>query len=260
MDENTPLESGDVKIETPVERDPIEQRALDMGWRPKEEFDGAEEDFIDAKEFVRRKPLFDRIEQQSREVKNLHKALSAFKEHYTKVEEAAYNKAVKELQAKQKDALRDGDVDSFYSIQEEIDAAKEQVSSVKEAIPDIPQPAEVNPVFLEWKARNSWYESQRHMRTYADELGTKLAQEGMTPNAVLREVEKAVRKEFPNKFVNPNRERPGAVEAGGSGGKTPKGEATILTDQERRIMNTLVAQGVITKEKYIADLKKAKGE
>ena len=37
--------------------DPIETRALEMGWRPKEEFDGNEEDFIDAKEFVRRKPL-----------------------------------------------------------------------------------------------------------------------------------------------------------------------------------------------------------
>lgn len=243
----------------PVELSPIEQRAVEMGWRPKENFEGDEDDFIDAKEFVRRKPLFDRIEHQSKEVKNLHKALTAFKEHYTKVEEAAYNKAVKDLQVRQKDALKEGDVDSYYSIQEEIDAAKEQVSTAKQAIPDIPQPAEVNPVFLEWKTRNSWYDSASYMRTFADEYGTKLANQGMQPNEVLREVEKAVRKEFPNKFSNPNRDRPG-LESGNTGGRAPKGDTMVLSDQERRIMNTLVTQGVITKEKYIADLKKAKGE
>ena len=41
----------------PKELSAIEQRAIEMGWRPQEEFNGDEEDFIDAKEFVRRKNI-----------------------------------------------------------------------------------------------------------------------------------------------------------------------------------------------------------
>ena len=37
-----------------VELSEIEVKAMNMGWRPIEEFDGPEDEFIDAKEFVRR--------------------------------------------------------------------------------------------------------------------------------------------------------------------------------------------------------------
>ena len=40
----------------------VEQKAIEMGWKPKDNFDGEETDFIDAAEFVRRKPLFDKID------------------------------------------------------------------------------------------------------------------------------------------------------------------------------------------------------
>ena len=48
---------------------PIEEKAIQMGWRPKDQFEGDEEEFIDAKEFVRRQPLFDRIENQNKQLK-----------------------------------------------------------------------------------------------------------------------------------------------------------------------------------------------
>lgn len=62
---------------TPEEKAPeytkIELEAMDMGWRPKSEFNGDEDDFIDAKEFVRRKPLFDKIDSTTRELSNLRR-------------------------------------------------------------------------------------------------------------------------------------------------------------------------------------------
>ena len=72
----------------------VELRAMEMGWRPKEEYNGDEENFIDAKEFVRRKPLFDKIEHQGKQIKAVTKALEALKTHYTRVEEAAVQKAI----------------------------------------------------------------------------------------------------------------------------------------------------------------------
>lgn len=238
----------------------IEQRALEMGWRPKEEFDGSEDDFIDAKEFVRRKPLFDKIETQSREIKKVHKALEEFKHHYSKVEESAYRKAVSDLKAKQKEALKDGDVDEFYKIQEELDTANEAVVALKQQQNDVPAVAEEAPQFVEWKSKNPWYNSMPHMKVYADDYGTKLARQGMAPEQVLKAVEKAVREEFPNKFRNPNKDKPGAVEASSGKSGARKGAEYELDDRERKIMNTLVSSGAVTKDQYIADLKKVKGE
>ena len=83
----------------------IEEKAISMGWRPKEQFEGDEEEFIDAKEFVRRQPLFDRIESQNKQLKNVTKALEALKTHYTRVEEAAVQKAINQLKAQRKSCL-----------------------------------------------------------------------------------------------------------------------------------------------------------
>ena len=67
--------------------DPFVERALELGWRPQEEWTGPEEEFIDAKEFVRRQPLFEKIEAQSREIRAVKQGLDALKTHHAKVKE-----------------------------------------------------------------------------------------------------------------------------------------------------------------------------
>ena len=78
---------------------PIEEKALEMGWRPQEEWDGEPEDFIDAKEFVRRQPLFDKIEQTTKALKDLKKGHEALIQHHLKVKETEYNRALETLKA-----------------------------------------------------------------------------------------------------------------------------------------------------------------
>ena len=98
------------------------------------------------------------------------------------------------------------------------------------------------------------------MRAFADEFGNKLAQQGVSPSDVLKQVEQAVRKEFPNKFVNPNKEHAPNVEQPKGGNKpTGKDSDSFMNEQERKVMNDLVRSGLLTKEKYIADLKAVKG-
>lgn len=249
--------------ETPAPQvDPIEQRALEMGWRPKEEFEGDEVDFIDAKEFVRRKPLFEKIEHQSRELKAVRRALDAFKEHYTTVQKTEYEKALRDVKAAQKQALTDGDLDKYHALGEAKDQVEEEARQALQAAEKIQveEQPQTNPVFAQWVNRNPWYASQQHMRVFADEVGLRLAQSGLSPEEVLKKVEIEVRKEFPTKFRNPNKDGAPSVE-GKVQTKGAKGsaESVELTEQERQIMNTLVRGGHITKEKYLADLKAAKG-
>lgn len=246
----------------PVDNTPqyteIEQKALDMGWRPKDQFEGSEDDFIDAKEFVRRQPLFDKISQTGRELKEVRKALEAFKTHYTTVKETEYNRALDSLKAARKVALTDGDGDRFEALDEEIKSVEKQAEAIREQqnIPIAPEPPQE---FVNWQNANKWYTEVRYMREFADDYGLRLSKQGMAPADVLKAVVVAVKKEFPHKFVNPN--KAAAPEVGeNKGGSTQKSSSSesALTDQERQIMNTLVRGGHITKEKYLADLAEAK--
>jgi hypothetical protein len=234
----------------------MESQALQMGWRPKEEFNGPEDAFIDAKEFVRRQPLFDKISQQSREIKEVRKALEAFKLHYTTVKETEYNRALDQLKDARKAALSDGDGDRFEAIDKEIKNVETQVTAIKQAqeIPLVKDEV-VHPEFQAWQNQNRWYTETKYMREYADEYGAKLAASGMTPSDVLQAVSKAVKKEFPHKFVNANKAGAPNVESGSTGGKSGgKFTEANLTDFQRQVMNTLVRSGTLTKEKYLADI------
>ena len=106
----------------------------------------------------------------------------------------------------------------------------------------------------------NWYGTTSYMRKFADEIGAELASKGIAPTEVLKQVEQAVRKEFPTKFVNPNKEHAPNVEQP-KGGNKPAGKDSdsFMNEQERKVMNDLVRSGLLTKEKYIADLKAVKG-
>src|SRR5690349_15603602 len=103
---------------------------MEMGWNP--EFDGPDEDFIDAKEFVRRKPLFDKIEHQSKELKQVKTALEALKVYATTANETAYKKALSDLKSARKVALTEGDGDKFEIIDNQIKDAEKQVAELQQ--------------------------------------------------------------------------------------------------------------------------------
>lgn len=242
------------------QNDPIIERARELGWRPKEEFSGSDEDFIDADEFVRRQPLFEKIELETRRSKKLQRELEQFKQHYLKVEEAAYKRALNDLKAQRKQALREGDVDLVEQLEDRIEQEKQNFEETQRAAAVEQQPT-VHPEFEAWVDRNRWYNTEAHMRVFADQEGTRLSQQGLAPSEVLKQVEQLVRKEFPNKFSNQRRSEPSAVAAPRAGGKAPKADPieAELSDMERKIMNDLVRGGHITKEQYLADYKKVKG-
>lgn len=261
MTEEVEGQEGQEATQEVVEPSPIEQKALEMGWRPKDEFDGDEEDFIDAKEFVRRKPLFERIEHQSKELKAVRKALEEFKGHYSKVQETEYKRALSELKATQRAALAEGDIEKYHALNEAIDEVQDEAKELAQERDNIQVVEEVvDPRFQVWANRNPWYQSSPGMRNYADEVGKRLQAQGLPPLEILQKVEAAVKKEFAHKFTNPNRASAPAVE--GSAKRTSSVRDDFeLNDQEKKIMHTLTSgpNALLTKEQYIKDLKAAKG-
>lgn len=256
MDEDIQQEQVEQK-----ELSPIEEQAMRMGWRPKEEFSGNEDDFIDAKEFVRRKPLFDKIEHQGKQIKAVTRALDEFKQHYTKVEQVAVEKAIQQLKHARKEALSEGDGDRFELIDDQIKNAEHQLRQI-EVTKNTPvvDNSEPHPDFVAFKNRNGWYTQDAELTQFADKLGLGLSSTGMEPTEVLQEIEKQVRTRYPDKFRNKNKEAAPDTENSRNQGKPSKKEDdSFMSETDKKVMNDLVRQGVLTREEYIRDLKKIKG-
>jgi len=235
---------------------PAEEQALDSGWVPKDQYKGEEHKWVDAGEFLRRGELFKKIEDQSKQLKDVRNALNEMKKLHSQVREVEYKRALASLREQKKQALLDGDADAVIDVDERIDLVKDEVAQLK-AEPAVQEPT-THPEFEVWVSQNNWYQSSSPMRAFADALGKDLAGAGNSPAEVLRKVAAEVRKEFPHKFQNPNRDKPGAVETGRNSG-TSSGSKFVLSDDERRAMNTFVRQGVMTEKEYIDQIKKVRG-
>lgn len=249
---------GNEQVHEPT---PVELQAMEAGWVPKDKYSGEEHKWVDAGEFLRRGELFKKIEDQSRQLKDVRSALNEMKKLHSQVREVEYQRALDALKAQKKAALLDGDADAVIAADERIDLVKEQVRQFQnEPAASVQEESGAqHPEFVAWTEQNSWYKSSAPMKAFADALGQDLARAGNSPSEVLRKVAAEVRKEFPNRFRNPNQDKPGAVESGGNSGasRAPKFQ---LTDDERRVGNTFVRQGVFKSlDEYAAEIKKVRG-
>lgn len=232
----------------------IEQKALDQGWRPKDEWDGEPDQWRSAREFLDRGELFKKIDEQNRIIKQTRSDFEDLAKHYSKVQKVEYERALATLKAQKKEALQEGDADAVVNIDDQIADVKAQMKAEAEKPSQVP--AQLNPIFVAWQERNGWYTANEAMRAYADRVGNSLI--GQPPEEILAEVERRVKKEFAHKFENPRRERPSAVE-GGTNKSSGKKEEFPLTDQQRRVAQKLIKTiPGFTMEKYIADLKNVK--
>lgn len=254
--------STEVSQQETTQVDPYEAAAREQGWRPKEEFEGDESKWRPAKEFVERGELFGKIDTLGKELKETKKALKMLQEHHSKVKETEFNRAVTELKSLQKKHLEEGNSDEYLKTTELLTDLKAE-QKAREVLNQ--QQAEqnknqVDPRFVTWQEKNQWYTKDAEMRQFADTLGLGYAQAnpGIEPDVVLEYVSQQIKKTFKDKFENPNRTKPSAVE-GGSAATNSKKDTVDLTDDERRVMNTFVRQGIMTKDEYIAQVKAMRG-
>jgi nicotinamidase-related amidase len=257
--ENAPelTPGSDAPKDEPKQLTAAEQKAAEQGWVPQEEWEGDPEQWRPAKEFLDRGELFKKIEDQNRTIKEFKRALDDLKGHHAKTRETEYKRALDTLKAQKLQALEEGDAKSVMDIDDQIDLVKDEQRKLATQVQQ-PQTGETNPEFVAWVDRNKWYEQNENMKIFADALGQRLAMAGKPASAVLAEVERQVREEFPHKFKNPNREKPGAVE--GSTNKGGKGNTELqLSDEERRVMQRFVRTGVMTEKQYMEELKRVKG-
>lgn len=229
----------------------VEQQALELGWQPKEEFEADPKNegkkWRSADDFMDRKPLFDKIESQGRELKDVKRALQSLAQQNRKVEEYAFNRAMAELRAQKVQALEEGEHAAVMAIDDQINNLTHQlVASVQPQ-----QPAGPTEEFMQWVKENKWYAEDKEMRNTADGIGLSLHRDGVPPHELMAQVSERIRKIYPDKFsrgrVPPNPEGSGSRK----GSSSFSAVESMLTPTEQRIMSTIVATGSISKQEYM---------
>lgn len=238
----------------------IEDRAREQGWKPKEEFEGDSSKWVSAETFVAKGELIDRIEQLGKKLKDSDKTIAMLKEHHTKVKESEFKRAVEFLKQQKKQAYESGDVDKILELDDKLAEVRETQKAQK-AQAQVDETPEAHPAFQSWVSENKWYESDSEMRADADAFGEAYARNNSdkTPQEVLEYVAKKIKKAYPEKFINPNRSKPTGVEGGSGTRQGSSRDNFSLTEEEAKVMNTFVRNGVMTKEEYLKEVKAMRG-
>lgn len=234
-----------------------EDRALTMGWTPKEQFKGDPSKWVDAETFVKRGEEFlpflkannRRLEQaherSQKELAELKASLKEVRDYTSKAEERAYQRALKDLQAELDQAAAAGDVEGVRAVTDDIRKLEKEVSA--------PAPKDNEPpaYLTDWKADNPWFESDRVLKAAAIEIAQELTEAGVTGKAQLDAVSKRIKAEFPTKFENPNRRQASAVEGAGSAPRRSGKGYTDLPSDAKAACDRWVKQGLMTREDYV---------
>lgn len=248
--------------EQQVEAVDFEAQARKMGWKSAEEYDGPKEKHRTAQEFVefndKVAPMLkkhrDELKRELDELKQWKTGYQATVEGLIKGNAAKAAKEHKDtidfLKAQLKKARSTGDTDLQSALEDELDTVRENppkptVTPPQQAAPDLTE-------FNDWLSENSWYESDKQMRTYADAVGVRLRNEGnkSVGPAFFKAVEREVKGDFPEKF----QKRKPAVE-GASAGTNSRSSGgftySSLPAEARQKCDDFVSEKLGTKEEYL---------
>lgn len=236
--------------------DPLVEKANKIGWVGKDEWVAAGKDpdeWVDHAEYVRRKPLFDKIHTLSKALKDKDEKIEAVSKYAQKAAEIAREKAIKEFEEERRKAVEVGDIEAFEAADKQLqEARKEPVVEESPAAPEIP------PVIQEFAKRNDkWFEKDKAMTIFMVETTKEYTAAGMTLEKAMERAESDVKKEFAHKFENPNKGKPSPVAANNAEARPKTVTYASLKDEHKQVWSVLKSK--MTFEKFVEGLR-AQGE
>ena len=231
-----------------------EERAKSMGWVPSEEFKGDPEKWVDAETFLKRgdeilpimKERLSKMEgrfqeqsegykKQSDKIEKLTESLEKFAKFHKDTAKRSYERAIKDLKKRQRNAVEEGNVDVFDNIETEIEGLQQEIETPKETTTDDGE--KINPDFEPWRQQNPWYGTDPDLTAYANGVGPVLAKEmpGVEGKVFYNELTKRVKKTFPHKFKAETKADP--VEGGGETETTTTGKKKGWKDLPQEAKN-----------------------
>ena len=224
---------------------PEEQKAIAKGWKP--EYQG--EDRVDAKTFLDRSPFFERINSQKKEIQQQKEALQALTEHFQQKTRDEVNSALAQKEAERLALIKEGNVEATRAKETEMrrlhEEAQKTANLTRQKPPQAPaskeevlaqKPKEVQDFYNKYK--NDWFndrtpenlEMSDAASTVNDLLVRSYQRRGVIVDMPthLKNVEEALKKQYPHRFKNQSQDLPPAVgRSTASGSSTPSGNSLI---------------------------------
>lgn len=246
-----------------------EKEARLFGWRPQDEFDGPEEKWKPAEEFLEegkringflRKDL-DKLRHEltkrDQTLSELQQTIAQFAQFHQETEVRAFERAKKELQDARKAALRENDGELVVEIEERLEKLGDAPKEVFKRPPQEESQAGPDPVWTGWVAENRWFEENTKLRAITNGYGDIVRAENpkLTGLAFLEEVKRRVQEDFPEHFRSEGARRASSV-GSSSESRTSQGKKTYsdLPPDARAACDKFVKQKLIpSREAYVRD-------
>ena len=260
--------------------DNTEKEAWSQGWRPQEfdrgkRRDGTDRPHLSAEDFLKKSkdalPVAnDRLREMARELEETKKIAKDAQERILKAERNGYQKALDDLEAKQREAVEMGDLDEFNKLkQSEKDLVSSQVKQL-EVVQDAmeQQPAskvESNTlseldqqILQDWAARNNWMRTDSKLAGFAIAAEKELLDQKpyLSLSERLQLVEEEVKEVFYNKFSTPQTNSMFESGVNKGFGSTPKEKGySDLSPEIKKQCETLIKIRGVTGEDAIKRFK-----
>ncbi len=255
-------------LDTSEQDKEIEEKARAVGHVPLDEFRGDPNRWVDAKTYLERAEkdmgmLKSNNHKLHDEIKDMKKTFMEFKEFHEKSIEQAkqdgYKQARTEIIEKQRQAVEDGDTQTFEALESKKTDLDKQYYETQRVEPkaDTPPP---DPTFEQFKQENPWIDTDMELTALADSLATyvKSVNPSLYGKAFYDKVAEEVKKARPEKFSNPNRDLPSAVDEGGyRSSATPKTKRTFndLPKEAKEQAERFEKRGFCSRDEYLANYK-----
>lgn len=241
--------------------DPLVEKASKSGWTDKDAWVAAGKDpdeWVDAKEFIARKPLYDRIHKQERAIRERDERIEAVSKYAANAAKAEREKVLAEIDAEKRQAFESGDYDALKAAERK---EREVLAEPQQQAPQSaePKPVEAPPEVKDFAKRNEhWFEKDKDMTDFAvAKVEGYVRGEGMALNDALKKADEDVRRVFSHKFANPNKDKPSAVAPNNRETRSRSISPSDLNAEQRTVWASL--KKVMPFDEFVAGLR-AQGE
>lgn len=203
----------DTKQGTELTPEQTEAQARKQGWRPKEEFTGKTEDWVDAGEFLERGRTWAPItaaknRELEKTLKDMQKLLKdqMAMNHSRAVTVRKQNEdnirtlqnRIQSLEAQLTRSLAENDGAGAATQMQQLRKAEGELRANETQLTEIDQ--ENQRIADQWKGLNPWYGDDQEATEYADFVGERAARMGKNPVEILEEIDTKVKKKYPELF------------------------------------------------------------
>lgn len=254
----------------------VEAEARSQGWRPKEEFTGDPDKWVDASTFVDRgnsfkSNLVNKVAALEKQIEAFKGTAAQFAKHHKDTMEKKDKElaaAIRQLKIQKSEAAADGDHQAAVEYEDRIDTLNQERAEAKrleeealaqaQAAAKAAEAPQVDPILQAWiEDGNEWFDNDPKLRRYAMGVAGQLREDGtkLTGRPFLDRILLEVKADFPEKFTNPNRGKAAAVDTGAAGKSKTGRTAADLPEEDRTLMKRFVKEGLLTEKQFLADYK-----